>query len=49
MTEWWTDLSNLERVFWIVAFPFSIVMLIQLVMTFVLGDMDLDADVDVRR
>jgi hypothetical protein len=47
MTEWWTDLSNLERVFWIVAFPFSIVMLIQLVMTFVLGDMDLDADVDV--
>ncbi|NJO88027.1 MAG: hypothetical protein HC831_02970 [Chloroflexia bacterium] len=35
---WWEALSTLAKVYWIVAFPATLLFLIQLVMTFIGGD-----------
>ncbi len=34
MTEWWESLSSFEQVFWYIAIPFSVILLIQMIMTF---------------
>lgn len=47
MTEWWESLSTLQQVFYYVAVPFTIILIIQAIMTiFGLGGDDTDADVD---
>jgi len=35
MQEWWEVLSGFEKVFWYVSIPFSLILLIQIVLTFV--------------
>ncbi len=34
MTEWWESLSSFEQVFWYIAVPFSLILLIQMILTF---------------
>ncbi|MBT7825028.1 MAG: hypothetical protein HN600_00400 [Bacteroidetes bacterium] len=56
MQELWEALSTFEKIFWYIAIPFSVILLIQLVLTFVgmdggssdIGDVDTDVpDIDV--
>lgn len=48
ISTWWPSLSALEQVYWIIAIPFSLVFLVQLVMTFFVGDIDhVEAGADV--
>lgn len=41
---WWEALSTLSKVYWSIAFPSTLLFLIQLVMTFIGGDGDHDYD-----
>ncbi|MEZ5197313.1 MAG: hypothetical protein R2764_13220 [Bacteroidales bacterium] len=34
MTEWWESLSTFEQVFWYIAVPFSLILVIQMILTF---------------
>jgi hypothetical protein len=43
---WWDGLSTISKIYWIIAFPATLLFLIQLVMTFVGGDADHDTDVN---
>lgn len=50
-SEWWFALATFEKVNWLIALPFSTLFVIQLILTFVGGDLDssdgdLDAEVD---
>lgn len=51
MNEWYAELTNIERVYWIVAVAGTILFVIQMISVFVLGDMDVqvagDTDFDV--
>jgi len=49
--DWLNAMSLLERIFWLIAIPSSVLFGIQLMMTFFFGDIDdsggdIDADVD---
>lgn len=47
MLEWFSSLELFERIYWIFAFPSTIVFLVIMVMTFIGGDTDMgDADMD---
>lgn len=51
MTEWFNSMELFEKVYWLIAFPSSLVFLIIAVMTFIGGDagldtVDMDTDVD---
>ncbi|MDR2010147.1 MAG: serine protease [Bacteroidales bacterium] len=41
---WWSSMETLEQIYWAIAIPFSIIFLIQLIMTIIggIGDTDLD-------
>jgi membrane protein implicated in regulation of membrane protease activity len=48
ISEWWPGLDALEKVYWIIAIPFSVLFLLQTIMTFFMGDIsDADASGDV--
>lgn len=43
MTEWWETLTSFEKIFWYIAVPFSVILLIQLILTFAgMGGSDAD-------
>jgi len=44
---WWQDLLVAEKVYWLIAIPFSLIFVIIMVMTFIGGDIDGVADMDV--
>jgi len=44
---WWEALSTLSKIYWIIAFPSTLLFLFQLVLTFIGGDDDHDHDYDV--
>ena len=54
MTEWWNSFSSFEQVFWYIAIPFTVILFIQMILTFAgmggtdadIGDADMDADID---
>ncbi len=50
MFDWFYDLSVIEKVFWVIASGFSVIFLIQLILTFIgIGgeaDTDIDTDID---
>ncbi len=47
MTQWWESLAILQQVFYYVAIPFTVILLIQTVMTLIgLGNSGVDADSD---
>ncbi|TND10129.1 MAG: hypothetical protein FD123_377 [Bacteroidetes bacterium] len=43
-SAWWEALTTLQKVFWCLAVPFSLLMVIQLIMTFVGADSDVDLE-----
>jgi len=45
---WWEGLSTIAKIYWGIAFPSTLLFLIQLVMTFVVGDVDHDMDHDTQ-
>jgi len=48
ISEWWPTLGALEKVYWIIAVPFSVIFILQTIMTFFIGDVhDVDAGGDV--
>lgn len=51
MLDWWEALSTFEKIYWYIAIPFSVILLIQLILTFVgMGDADGDfggSDLDI--
>jgi len=44
---WWEGLSTLAKIYWIIAFPATLFFLIQLIMTFIGGDVDHDTDTNM--
>lgn len=49
MSGWWNELATFEKINWLIAIPFSILFLIQLILTFIGGDVDqmaADGDAD---
>lgn len=43
MYEWWATLSDFEKVFWYIAIPFSVILIIQMILTFAgMGGSDTD-------
>lgn len=49
LTAWWEALTIFQKIFWIIAAPATLLLIIQLVLTFVGGeidDLDVDGDVD---
>lgn len=47
MNEWWEALTAFEKIFWYIAIPFSLILVIQLIMTFVgMGDGDTDVGME---
>jgi membrane protein implicated in regulation of membrane protease activity len=43
MTEWWETLTSFEKLFWYIAVPFSVILFIQLILTFAgMGGSDAD-------
>ncbi|MEQ8580262.1 MAG: hypothetical protein RIC30_04345 [Marinoscillum sp.] len=49
-SDWWGTLTTLQQIYWGFAIPFTLIFLLQMIMTFVGGDMDTDgsADFDVE-
>ncbi|MDM8160098.1 hypothetical protein QUH73_09765 [Labilibaculum sp. K2S] len=47
ISDWWSSMEMVEKIFWSISIPFSLLFLIQIVLTFVGGDIDdLSADGD---
>lgn len=46
ITIWWEGLSTLQKIFWVVAAPSTVIFIIQLILLLVGGDHDMDADAD---
>jgi hypothetical protein len=48
ISEWWPTLDALEKVYWIIAIPFSVLFILQTIMTLFMGDVsDVDSGGDV--
>ncbi|MCY1635174.1 MULTISPECIES: hypothetical protein [Marinifilum] len=50
ISDWWSTMDMVEKIFWGISVPFSVLFLIQMVMTFLGGDVDdvaADGDADV--
>ncbi len=41
---WWNAMQNAEKLYWLVAIPFTIIFIVQLIMTFIGGDIEHIAD-----
>lgn len=49
ISQWWAGIdSGVEKMYWIIAFPATLIFLIQTVMTFIGGDVDADGDMDMH-
>lgn len=46
LSEWWSSLDIIHQIYWGIAIPFSLIFLIQMVLTFIGGEMDVDGDAD---
>ena len=48
-STWWDALQLIQKIYWVIAFPSTLIFLIQLVLTFVGGDVDdFDTDIDTE-
>jgi hypothetical protein len=43
---WWDGLNSIQQIYWAIAIPFTLIFLIQTVLTFVGGEIDTDMDID---
>jgi hypothetical protein len=48
MSDWWNTLSGAHQVFWVIALVFSVLFLIQFVLSLIGLDFDSDADADAK-
>jgi hypothetical protein len=46
LNELWSAMALLERIYWLIAIPTTLIFLIYMVMTFIGGDLDADTDID---
>lgn len=46
LSDWWNSLDTIRQIYWGIAIPFSLIFLIQMVLTFIGGDMDMELDGD---
>lgn len=46
LSEWWNSLNTIRQIYWGIAIPFSLIFLIQMVLTFIGGEMEIDGDAD---
>ncbi len=46
ISSWWQTLTLLQQIYWCIAFPFSILFVLQLIMTFIGGDIHTGLDHD---
>lgn len=46
LSEWWSTLDTIHQIYWGIAIPFSLIFLIQMVLTFIGGEMEVDGDAD---
>lgn len=46
-SDWWNALILFEQIYWAIAIPATLIFLIQLILTFIGGDVDHDHDFDV--
>ena len=46
LTTWWSALGTVEKIYWALAVPFTLLFLFQLIMTLIGGDVDTDQEVD---
>lgn len=44
--SWWNTMENAEKLYWLIALPFTAIFLVQLVMTFLGGDIGIDDSTD---
>jgi hypothetical protein len=44
MELWWSAMQNVEKIYWLIAIPFTAVFLVQLILTFIGGDFDHSLD-----
>jgi hypothetical protein len=49
LSAWWEALTLIQKIFWVVAGPSTLLLIIQLILTFAGGeidDIDIDSDID---
>lgn len=46
LSEWWSGLDTIHQIYWGIAIPFSLIFLIQMVLTFIGGEVEVDGDAD---
>ena len=46
ISSWWAVLTTLEKVYWVIAIPSTVLLLIQLILTIIGGDVDADIDTE---
>lgn len=44
--EWWSNLETFQKILWVIAVPATVALIIQLILTFIGGDVDADVDLD---
>ena len=44
--EWWAALSTVQQIYWVIALPFTLIFLIQTILTFIGGELEMDSDFD---
>jgi hypothetical protein len=45
-SAWWDALTAMQKIYWCIAIPFSLLMIVQLIMTFAGSDADTDIDTE---
>ena len=46
LSEWWNALDTIHKIYWGLAIPFTLIFLIQMVLTFIGGEIEVDGDAD---
>ncbi len=46
LSEWWGTLDSIHRIYWGLAIPFTLIFIIQMILTFIGGEVDAGGDTD---
>ena len=47
ISDWWAGMDTVEKIFWGIAIPFTVIFIIQTVLTFIGSEIDGDPDIDI--
>lgn len=47
ISTWWEPLSTIEKIYWAIAIPFSVIFILQTILTFIGGELGGDVDIDM--